>query len=143
MKKLIIIFLILTILLPVAALSEENDQKDKIVGCWYYSIDQSTLKKEDRLRGMSVEVHILYFDKDGSIKQSDFAFGNSYGLNDSRPTGVVGTWSNSGDMKYDLFYENSKKKAYIEENFLFIEYQKNEYMGFRRLEFLTKDDIRR
>ena len=139
MKKLITIILILALLLPAAALADP----DPIVGCWYVSINQDDMKPEGRIPGISYEVRVLYFDETGIIKQGTFGFGNSYGLSESRDPLQVGSWSKNDNGKYTTVYDNIVAESYIEDDMLYIHYDKKNLLGWHRMIDLRKEDTRK
>jgi len=141
MKKLIIIAMILALLLPAAAGME--DEEDPIVGCWYAAVNQKNLEENARIRGVSIEVRILYFDPTGVIKSGVIAFGNSTGLNDIRSTPVAGTWVKKEDGKYGTVYENIIGESILEDGVLYIPYDEKEKLAYRRIYEVSLADVRK
>lgn len=141
MKKLLIFTLILALILPAAATMEE--EIDPIVGCWYSAVDQQNLEEDSRIRGVSVEVRVLYFDPSGVIKVGIIAFGNATGLSQTRDMPLAGTWAKKEDGKYATVYENIISESFIENDVLYIPYEKGAWLAYRRIIPLTKQDIRK
>ena len=139
MKKLLTIIMILAMLMPAAAVADP----DPIVGCWYVSINQDDLKPEGRITGISYEVRVLYFDETGIIKRGVFGFGNSYGLNEYRDPLTVGTWSKNDNGKYTTTYDSITAESYIEDDMLYIHYDKKNLLGWHRMIDLRKKDSRK
>lgn len=141
MKKLITIILILALAVPALSLAEE-EWTDPIIGCWYYAYNQDDLEPDSQIPGVSIEVYVLNFNGEGIIKQGIFGFGIGNGLSQYRSPNMVGTWIGIDGTNYNMVYESQTRKAYIEGDVLYVEYEKDKFFPMRRIVEMSTDDLR-
>ena len=146
MKKLITIILTLSLLLPAAALAEDQDP---IEGLWYFVIDinsysadmQKKFEKNIHIRDTQREAHLFWFTENGEIYQSVTMFRTRQSEAQGAP--IVGTWTKTDDGKYNIVLDSQVSKTTIKDDKLFVKFGDGQ-LALRKLETINpKKDVKK
>lgn len=137
MKKLIILFLVLALAVPAAAMAAD---RDPIVGCWYMFFDSKVTPEISSIfSGVDKEISIYDFLENGIIMMLDLSVKDEQGT----PTySAAGKWSKENDMyKYSII-GLGEESAYIKDQDLFLRIPGDSsavsiYMKLHHMEFFN------
>lgn len=132
MKKLLALFLILSLIVPAVSFS---DDFDPIVGCWYLCVDIRFMPEfASTLGDYDLMIGIYDFQADGSVKCVELDAKDSNG---TPVYGPIGKWINNGGSYNYSILSLGEGGAFLNDGALFIELQNDStefYMKLRRLE---------
>ena len=132
MKKLIALFLILAMLVPAAGMAED---RDPIIGAWYFFIDMDiTPELATNFQGSDKVFAIYEKTKEGIVLGLGLSELNGQGTPEH--TGV-GKWSKDGDKyKYSII-GIGENEAYVIDNALYLKIADGLKMKIRRMEYFN------
>ena len=128
MKKLIILFLILSLILPAAVQAEEQDP---IVGVWYCCIDSKDMSKELQDQGYVYGIMLFHFSEDGEIIFLEVDFKGSAG--ETTDPSYIGKWEKKGNEYQTSIISAGVDRAWFEDDLLYISLNKVQYHGLRKM----------
>ena len=124
MRKLFVLFLILSLILPAAALAEDPDP---IVGYWYIYADFDLYPEMKSISSVSFDnaLSVYRFESSGVV----YLLENDITNGTSTPTYTpAGKWTKNGnDYEYDIIGMDHGTMV-IEDDDLWISYQNNAFM---------------